>query len=267
MQRNRIIRRVMPEGDAGQQTNIFKRSISKSFKGKAVVQPNTTVRNVPKSTRIVNSAKVRPMDNLVYDNVEKIWDKETVYIIGGGPSLQGFNFNHLLGSNVIAINKAIFYYQMAQVLYWTDCRFYTWYKNDIDNFKCSKYTIKPQSNYASDVKLLKRGVAHGLEESNDTLAHGNNSGYAAINLAYHLGAKRIILLGYDMGRDGEKSHFHDGYPSRPTRDGVYSEQFLPMFQSLNESLKKKGVNVMNASPYSRLQVFPKITHEQALMFR
>ena len=67
--------------------------------------------------------------------------------------------------------------------------------------------------------ILKKGQKFGLESARDTLAHGNNSGYAAINLAVHLGAARIVLLGYDMGNDGKVSHFHEGYPPNATAEG------------------------------------------------
>ena len=99
------------------------------------------------------------------------------------------------------------------------------------------------------------------------MAHGHNSGYAAINLAYHLGAKRIILLGFDMKNDGELTHFHDGYPTRSTGDRIYHDKFLPGFKSLAANLKQNGIAVLNASLYSRLQVFTKISLEAALSFR
>jgi hypothetical protein len=222
-------------------------------------------RNIPKA--VIENAAPPKRDNFNYSFVDKIWDGETVYILGGGPSLENFDFKGLHGSKVIAINKGIYSYPNAQVLYWTDSRFYTWYKKDIDNFCCLKYTIKQGNLYNEDVRVLRKGAVHGLEEPRDTLAHGNNSGYAAINLAYHLGAKRIILLGFDMRNDGTKTHFHDGYPTRGTGDRMYIDKFLPGFKSLASSLKQKGITVLNASTYSRLNVFTKISLDAALSFR
>ena len=42
--------------------------------------------------------------------------------------------------------------------------------------------------------------------------HGQNSGYQAVGLAYHLKADRIILIGFDMQRTGGKSHWHGDHP-------------------------------------------------------
>ena len=271
MQRRRTIRKVqkdmanIKEQENMSNSNIHRRNIGRRFAKTATVQP-VVHNNIPKHIPIHNSAPT-PRDNFNYSFVENLWEGETVYILGGGPSLIDFNFKGLLGSKVIAINKGIYAYPAAQVLYWTDSRFYTWYKNDIDQLNCLKYTIKTGPQYTDDIQILRKGRAHGLEEPKDTLAHGNNSGYAAINLAYHLGAKRIILLGFDMTNDGKLTHFHDGYPTRGTGDRVYHDKFLPGFKSLAASLKQKGVAVLNASPYSRLQDFTKISLEAALSFR
>ena len=140
-------------------------------------------------------------------------------------------------------------------------------KADIDNFKGPKYTIRDNPSYIGDIKILRKGNKFGLEEAKDTLSHGNNSGYAAINLAYHLGAKRIILLGYDMGNDGKRGHHHDGYPVPVTGDNIYRDQFIPGFKILADLLKTKGIEVYNASPNSLLNTWPKITLEKALTFK
>lgn len=200
-------------------------------------------------------------------HVQPIWKGETCFIIGGGPSLAALDWNQLAGKRTIAINKAVLSYPNADVMYWTDSRFYSWYRQDIDRFKGLKYTIRFHATHNSDVMMLNRGMRFGLETRTDTLAHGNNSGYAAINLAYHLGAKKIVLLGYDMGNVGGKSHYHDGYPTRATSDDVYEKQFIPGFAVLASELKKKGVEVWNACLTSKLIAFPRISLDRGLMIK
>ena len=271
MQRNRSIRKITKElrnieaQRNAENSNVHRRQVGRHFTRKTSVQPLVN-QNIPKHIPLHNHAPPQ-RDNFDYSFVDNIWEGETVYIIGGGHSLIDFNFAGLVGSKVIAINKAIYAYPAAQVLYWTDSRFYTWYKNDIDKLNCLKYTIKPGNLYTEDIQILRKGKPHGLEEPKDALAHGNNSGYAAINLALHLGSKRIVLLGYDMGNVGSLSHFHDGYPTRGTTDRIYNDKFLPGFRSLAASLKQKGVIMLNASPYSKLKEFTQISLEAALSFR
>ena len=195
--------------------------------------------------------------------VEPIWKGETAFIVGGGPSLANFNFDKLQYKKTIIINKAIQFYPKADILYWTDARVYHWYKKDIDNFRGDKYTIKP-FDVPKDVKALRNTGKHGLEYDPTGVRHGNNSGYAAINLAVHLGVKRIVLLGFDMGNQGNQSHFHDGYPVKVTQNKTYELTMAPMFLSLVEPLRKKKIEIINANPQSKLNCFPKMNLEKAL---
>ena len=51
-----------------------------------------------------------------YSVVPRKFEGETIYIIGGGSSLKNFNFDQLKGLKTIAINKAVFFHQSADVL-------------------------------------------------------------------------------------------------------------------------------------------------------
>jgi hypothetical protein len=201
-----------------------------------------------------------------FSKVEPIWKGETVFLIGGGPSLQNFDFNLLNSKRTIAINKSFLSYPNADILYWTDSRVYSWYKKDIDKFKGEKYTIKPYGDLAKDIKILKNTGKGGLELEATAIRHGNNSGYAAMNLAYHLGVKRIVLLGFDMQNIAGKSHFHEGYPTRNTKNEVYGRSMIPLFASIVNPLKEKKIEVINACPNSALKFFKRLPIDKALLF-
>ena len=145
-------------------------------------------------------------------------------------------------------------------------RVYSWYKKDIDKFKGQKYTIKPYGDLYKDIKILKNTGKSGLELDSTAIRHGNNSGYAAMNLAYHLGAKRIVLLGFDMQNIAGKSHFHEGYPTRTTKNEVYGRSMIPLFASIVKPLKEKKIEVINACPNSALKFFKKLPIDKALLF-
>ncbi len=265
MQKRRNIRKVTQEPFVIEhKTNIQRRNenrrIVRTTNNQAIAM------NISKDMQLRNSAVASPI-KVKYSTVPKLFKDETIYIIGGGPSLNNFDFRTLTGKKTIAINKAVIYHPTADILYWTDGRFYTWFKNEVDNYKGLKFALKPGSLYTNDIKILRKGKPHGLEEDPQTLSHGFNSGYAAINLAYHLGAKRIILLGFDMTNDGNQTHFHDGYPTRAAGNRIYEDKFLPGFKQLSSEIKNKGIGVYNASPHSRLKDFPIITLNQALSFR
>jgi hypothetical protein len=251
---------IIKEG--GNDATIIKKGYNSARVGKVNVGGN----NIPTIQRRDVNVNIE-RSNRATVRVEPIWTGETVYIIGGGPSLIGFDWNRLIGKKTIAINKAILSYPKADVLYWTDSRVYGWYKKEIDSFKGLKYSIRNHASYPADINILRKSNKFGLEEAKDALCHGNNSGYAAINLAYLLGVKRIVLLGYDMHNDGKRSHYHEGYPVPATGDNIYRDQFVPGFEILADLLKQKKVEVYNASTTSSLRVWPKITFEQALSLR
>lgn len=197
-----------------------------------------------------------------YGQVEKLWQNETVYIVGGGPSLKNFDWSQLNGKKVIAINRAFQVLPDADVLYWTDSRFWKWYKEDIKRFKGLKFTCRPYSPEAPDVTLLKAVNNRVLEMEPGHIAHGNNSGYAAINLAVKLGATKIYLLGYDMHSNKNQTHWHEGYDARHNH-GIYSKM-IKTFNDLAPMLKQMNIRVFNANPDSKLDVFNKCSLKSAI---
>lgn len=258
--RRRIINKIItPPHNVGT-TRIIKSPASEN--GESRTANSNSPINIQRDKVTLNWGKV-DLSKVNFTKVEPLYKGETIYIIGGGPSLSNFNWDLLKGKRVIAINRAYQFYKNSDVVYWTDGRFYKWNKDELDLVTALKYTIQPSPNQIG-VNALKRGMRHGLETNPAMLAHGDNSGYAAINLAYHLGAKQIVLLGYDMGNISGESHFHDGYPVSATADETYEKRFMEGFPYMASLLKEHDVKVWNASSVSKLTCFPKLTIEQAL---
>lgn len=87
----------------------------------------------------------------------------------------------------------------------------------------------------------------GLCEDLNQIATGN-SAYGALNLAYHLGASEIILLGIS----GDQ---------RPKFDGTYCKclSHLPdLFESAIPQLTERGVRVYTANKITKITCFPYI---------
>jgi hypothetical protein len=95
-----------------------------------------------------------------------------------------------------------------------------------------------------------------------TLCLGQNSGYQAINVAVLLGARKILLLGYDMqrGEDGAR-HWHEDHKI-PTPN--FYPKFLKHFPTMIEPLAAAGVEVWNCTRRTALDAFPKVSLEDAL---
>ncbi len=109
------------------------------------------------------------------------------------------------------------------------------------------------------------GFSTNLEKG---LFCGRTIGFRAIQIAYHLGFRRVFLLGMDLGASGNQVRFYDeASSSRPSMlDQDYDRWILPSFQVLSQNLNRLGLEVYNLSPCSRLpeNVLPRISFEQAL---
>ncbi len=82
---------------------------------------------------------------------------------------------------------------------------------------------------------------------------GNNSGYQAINLAYHFGAKRIILLGYDM--TGQGNHWFGKHEGPGLSRNTNYESYVQHFETIKP--ESYGIEIVNCSRITALNCFPK----------
>lgn len=198
----------------------------------------------------------------LFTSIGPVWKNETVYLIGGGPSLKGIDWELLRGKRIIAINRAFQVLPWADVLYWTDAQFYKWYRREIDEFKGVKVTCRPVDILNKDIRLLKGIKDLGIDMRPEYICDGNNSGYGALNLAVKLGAKRIYLLGYDLHSQPGQTHWHNGY-KRSHNHTIY-KRLVKYFESSVPLLNEWKIEVWNANPWSHLHCFRKCSLNDAI---
>jgi hypothetical protein len=87
---------------------------------------------------------------------------------------------------------------------------------------------------------------------------GGNSGFQALNLSVQLGARRVLLIGFDMhGRGGVHWYGRNNWPSANNPDDGHFRKWLAAFNAAAPVLSEIGVEVINASPLSDLNAFPR----------
>lgn len=196
--------------------------------------------------------------------IPRLWPGATAVSIGGGPSMTQAQADYVRGrAKVVAINDAYRLAPWADLFYFCDFRWFEWHKHGLLPLGGIKVTLENNYIAGRGVFCIKnRGVTGLWTNPPDGVCTGRNSGYQVINLLVLLGVKRIVLLGYDMkpGENGKKHWFGD-HP-RPTPDNAFG-QMLPCFDTIVDPLKKLGVEVINATPGSALESFPKMTLEEA----
>lgn len=205
---------------------------------------------------------------------------DTVFVVCSGESAKGIDLNRLHRHGiVIAVNQS-----------WRGLnRAHLWVTVDVVNttlppadykvghmyavveqtFGSNRHPV-PRYRVSPDkrLKFLQMLMAHngsriaehnwmeGLSEDKRVLV-GHNSGYAAFNAAYLLAGARIIIFGMDAQGD----YFYG--PQAASRSFQYG--VLPdMMASTVEQTKAKGIEVINASPDSRVDCYPRLDPHEVI---
>jgi uncharacterized Rossmann fold enzyme len=191
------------------------------------------------------------------------WKGERCYIIGGGPSVAQTDCRDLPG-RIIAINEAgLSVRPDADVLFFADWRWYDWNRHRLGAFTGGRIVTTwtgGRRHPVTDERLhvLERfrsnAMPHWPISDDPSKLSGWCGGGQAVNLAYHFGAKQIVLIGFDMHDDGPPN-FHDNHNAPPIKDRK-KDKFIPSIVSLKPGLDRAHVRVVNCTPGSALTCFP-----------
>ena len=188
-----------------------------------------------------------------------LWPNQPAYIVGGGKSLEHFDFEQLRGRNVIGCNHAFLAHpDIIDITVFGDHPF--WKRHALDlaawpGYVASNAIELEQYGPVPKWLALYSRIDEGWGDGSPFLAFNYNTGALAINLAAVLGASPIYLLGYDMHPCG---HWHGRNDEAPQQDSHY-RRFIEGFAALEAARKllPKPPEVFNVSEGStHLQTFP-----------
>jgi hypothetical protein len=193
------------------------------------------------------------------------WIGKTVFLIGGGPSLTGFDFERLRGKGIIvAINDAVRFIPFADVAFTIDTVWIDKRVAVLEAFAGEIVAVVP-ADYKCPIaraRLLRRVNAVKMSARGDSLSTGGNSGFAALAMALMRGASRVLLLGYDMSGAG---HFHGGYRWRSRFGAQHYPIWAERFHSLAGLAQLTGAEVINCNRGSAITAFPFATIEDNIL--
>lgn len=194
---------------------------------------------------------------------EKTWDGLDVFIIGGGHSLRSFDWDLLKPEMTIGCNMAFSLGEdICKLCIFGDSKWFKVFESELERYKGIVFTNVPQlaKSRLSWLWIMTRKM-NGLHHT--ALGWNGNTGASAINLALLLGAKRVLLLGFDMKlSENKKSNWHDRIIQGP-RQSVYP-MFVKQFGRVASDLTKKfpGCKIINITDDNRLSMFPSIGVEE-----
>lgn len=186
--------------------------------------------------------------------VQPIFDGEKpVYIIGGGSSLLGFKWSNLEGKQTLVLNTAHRKMTTADAMFFGDAAFYEQWrdkhpKDDFWRFKGKIYTSIADLKGHSRIEYVK-------------IEGNGNTGAKSILLAEKLGAKTVILLGFD----GKAGHWHDG-TALAHRGTTAKEAYSRYNKEFEGIAKKSNLTIINANEDSEIKCFEAISLDVALNF-
>jgi hypothetical protein len=238
--------------------------------------------------------QVKPPINFLNTELPKT-NKEVCFVVGGGPSLSGFDFNKLNGFDTIAINKAVEFIQNPTYFITTDYSYFLKAALPIEKIKQkTQHTyfvanMEPpymsfQNNQVVDTRrnfvyedlyqytgVIQSNKTTGFGSTLTEFSHGSNSGHCGIQLALLLGYKKIYLLGFDLNTEGQ-THFHQSYREIDQRSfkakaGAYSSILLNSLADYSGSqqiINLSNSSVLTTSPHIHTESFTDVLKEQGI---
>jgi len=190
-----------------------------------------------------------------------------IVCIGAGPSLKKEDVAacEIAGFSLMVVNSSFQFACYPEYHYAADTRW--WQRNyAFTQMSSRKFSIQHNSRDQGHpgIRQMERGRTEDFSDSWPTLATGKNSGFQAINLAYLLGFRCVVLLGYDLGfgSNGEK-HCHPDHPDYNPLDVTIAE-WIRIFDKAAPIMQGLGLSVINATRNTTLECFPQVQLEELL---
>ena len=207
--------------------------------------------------------------------IAREWDGEVAAILGSGPSMsqEVADIVRASGCRTIAVNNQAIatagkpaLAPWADILYAADATWWMHNAKAIQAFRGKKVTIANQNGLIAhgvptDCVAVEHGGVTGFDERPSHVKTGANSGFQALHIAMHLGARRIVLCGFDMHAKKGEHWFGDHHWRRGARSRY--DLFIRYFNASAKDMLKRA-EIINCTPGSALTCFPFMDLKEAL---
>lgn len=230
------------------------------------------------STEVLHENIVKARQNLNISPPKWPRLNQPLLIIASGPSLSlqldQIELARRKNLKCLVINDNYLKAPWADFLYAADAKWWRWHidRPELKTFTGRRFIQLNLSSQEQYCEQAQYSVEVGLETIESTkgstlsinpeiIHQGHNSGFQAINVAYHMGATACYLLGYEMRNNGGKSHWFGDHPEK-IKSPYW--MFTAAMQELSEHAKKIGFEIINCSANTVLTCFPRKNLEDLL---
>lgn len=209
------------------------------------------------------------INNIMIEKLRTLMTSDTVFIIGGGPSVGDIlkDPTILQGKDIIVGNNAYKLYPNALLCHFMDKRWLQWHlepKHNFLNVCKSIITTCQQGDLKNQIRDMKlpiycfekasvRGDGALCEKLN--CLEGHNTGHQCINIAYQMGYKNVVLIGFDQRTDAPMN-YHEDHQRTPNFE-QFKKVMTPGFNRIADYIQKNSIdfNIVNANKNSALDCF------------
>lgn len=195
--------------------------------------------------------------------IPRCWPNETAIIIASGPSLTQQDVDYCRNKGkVVVVNDNYILAPWANLLYAADPGWWEHHEG-APHFCGQKWTQDEASAKKYNLNWVAGNWHHGISRDPGYICYGWNSGFQALNLSFLMGAKRIILLGFDFQRTDGKRHWFGDHPGDLNKDSEY-HKWIRSMELAAPRYEAAGAKIINASRATALNCFRKMKLEDCL---
>lgn len=191
-------------------------------------------------------------------------ERRTCVIVATGPSAGCVNLSLIRGWPAIAVNDGYRIAPQAEILYSGDTPWWDFHFREVAAaFAGEKVTCVQQTAKRYGLRCVGLERAPGLSVTPGVVRTGGQIGFSgaqAVNLAYLEGARRLVLIGFDMGEQG---HYFGDHPD-PLKTVTPWAAMRAGVAKMAEDLYRLGVEVHNCSPLTSIRFWPRPRLEDVL---
>lgn len=200
-------------------------------------------------------------------SIAREWEGEDAFLVCGGPSFASVDVELLRSRRVIAVNSSVHSVPFADILFFADERWEINNRAAVKAFKGRAVSASYGDVHCDYISFLRRPrpseTPAGLSMDPTQVYLRHTSVRGAINLLCHLGVRRIVTLGLDGGPDPNgRAHHHQPHPWGPVA-GIWDRQREEL-AGIVAPLRMRGVELLNASPGSRIPFWPIVELDDVL---
>jgi hypothetical protein len=261
-----------PWKNVTRQRNMAKDEIVCAQRGPRVVmrqqprglQKPTQQRPAPQPKQAIHRGRTSAQS----ESIPRLFEGEKAFVMATGPSLNQDAVDRMYsadGFRYIGISDCYRICPFLDFFYACDNRWWGIHHDKVMDWGGSKNgywcTETVTKKAYPDLKLITGRGGNGWSNDQSLIHYGSNSGYQITNIAYLLGIKTMILVGFNMMVVNKLSHFFGDHPQGLSRNNSY-HSFASQFTKID--YKKAGVAVINTASPTKLDHFPKMSLEDAI---